>query len=51
MKKSLINVLVFIQLEQNKNILLYACKKYKNGQQNGILLINADIKENEKINQ
>ena len=46
-----INGLVFIQLEQNKNILLCACKKYKNGQQNGILLINADIKENEKINQ
>ena len=46
-----INGLALIDLEKNKKILLCACKKYKNDQKNGILLINADIKENEEINE
>ena len=44
-----INGLVFINLEENKKILLCACKKYMENQKNGILLINADIREKEEI--
>ena len=45
-----INGIILLKAEkEDKNILLYACKKYLSSQENGILLINPDIKENEKV--
>ena len=46
-----INNLAVIELNENKKVLLCVCKKYKDDQQNGILLINIDIIENEKMNE
>ena len=45
-----INGIILLKTEkEDKNILLYACKKYVSSQENGILLINPDIKENEEV--
>ena len=45
-----INGLTLLNIEKEKKaILVCACKKYLNNQKNGILLINPEIKENEKI--
>ena len=44
------NGLILLDIEkENKKIILSACKKYIPDQENGILLIKPDIKENEKI--
>ena len=45
-----VNGLILLEInKENIKILLCACKKYIDGQENGILLINPDIKENENI--
>ena len=45
-----VNSLELIEIEEkNKKILLCGCKKYISGQENGIMLIDITIKENEEL--
>ena len=44
-----VNGLLLMKLENDKEILLCACKKYTSSQNNGILLIEPEIKKNKDI--